>query len=68
MPMGTVKFFSQSKGFGFIIDDAGGADAFVHITAVEASGMHTLEQNQRIAYDLENDNHGRTAAVNIRTI
>lgn len=60
MSIGTLKLFSQSKGFGFIINDAGGEDAFVHINAVEASGMHTMEQDQRVSYDLENDNHGKT--------
>lgn len=68
MPTGTVKFFNESKGFGFIINDAGGADAFVHITAVETSGMRTLEENQRVFYELENDKHGKSAAVNIKAV
>ena len=52
MPVGTVKFFNESKGYGFIAPDGGGQDAFVHITAVERAGMSTLRENQRVAYDL----------------
>jgi CspA family cold shock protein len=66
MPTGTVKFFDSSKGYGFITNEAGGQDAFVHVTAVEAAGMSTLEKEQRISYDLENDKRGKTSAVNLR--
>lgn len=63
---GTVKFFNPDKGFGFIAPDGGGNDAFVHISAVERSGMATLEQNQRVTYELEEDRRGKMAAVNIQ--
>jgi CspA family cold shock protein len=66
MPNGTVKFFDQSKGYGFITDDAGGKDAFVHISAVEAAGMSTLDKEQRLSYDLENDQRGKSSAVNLQ--
>ena len=66
MPVGTVKFFNDSKGYGFIQPDDGGNDAFVHITAVERGGMRSLQQNQRVAYDLEEDRRGKMSAVNLR--
>ena len=66
MPTGTVKFFDSAKGYGFITNEAGGNDAFVHISAVEAAGMSTLEKEQRISYDLENDKRGKTSAVNLQ--
>jgi CspA family cold shock protein len=66
MPIGTVKFFDASKGYGFITNEAGGKDAFVHVSAVEAAGMHTLEKEQRISYELENDKRGKTSAVNLQ--
>jgi CspA family cold shock protein len=67
MPTGTVKFFDNAKGYGFITNEAGGNDAFVHMTAVEAAGMRTLEKEQRITYDLENDKRGKTSAVNLQS-
>lgn len=66
MPTGTVKFFNADKGYGFIAPEDGGNDAFVHITAVEAAGMSTLTQDQRVSYDLEPDKRGKVAAVNLR--
>ena len=63
--IGTVKFFNADKGYGFIAPDAGGPDAFVHISAVERAGMITLNQNQRVSYELEQDRRGKTAAVNL---
>lgn len=66
MPIGTVKFFDNSKGYGFITNEAGGSDAFVHITAVEAAGMHSLEKEQRVSYELENDKRGKSSAVNLQ--
>jgi CspA family cold shock protein len=65
MPIGTVKFFNENKGYGFISPDEGGADAFVHITAVERAGMGTLRENQRVGYDLEEDRRGKMAACNL---
>jgi CspA family cold shock protein len=67
MPIGTVKFFDNAKGYGFITNEAGGNDAFVHMTAVEAAGMQTLEKEQRLSYDLENDKRGKSSAVNLQT-
>ena len=66
MPQGTVKFFDNAKGFGFIADDAGGKDAFVHISAVQAAGMQSLEKDARFSYDLQNDQRGKTSAVNLQ--
>jgi CspA family cold shock protein len=66
MPIGTVKFFNNSKGYGFIAPDQAGNDAFVHITALERAGMRTLRENERLSYDLEQDQRGRTSAVNLR--
>ncbi len=68
MPVGTVKFFNDSKGYGFISPDDGGTDAFVHITAVERAGLRTLQQNQRVNYDLEEDQRGKTKAVNLQAV
>jgi cold shock protein len=67
MPIGTVKFFDNGKGYGFITNEAGGNDAFVHMTAVQAAGMSTLEKDQRLSYDLENDQRGKTSAVNLQS-
>ena len=66
MPIGTVKFFNEQKGYGFIQPDDGGQDAFVHITAVERSGLQTLRENQRVSYDLTEDNRGKMAAANLK--
>ena len=63
---GTVKFFNSMKGFGFITRDDGQPDAFVHISAVEQSGMRTLRENQRVSYELEQDRRGKMAAVNLK--
>lgn len=65
MPVGTVKFFNPDKGFGFIQPDDGTADNFVHISAVERSGMTTLLKDQRVKYELETDNRGKTSAVSL---
>lgn len=66
MPIGTVKFFNADKGYGFIAPEDGGTDAFVHITAVEAAGLRTLEKDQRVSYELEQDRRGKLAAVKIQ--
>ena len=67
MPIGTVKFFNDSKGYGFIQPDEGGNDAFVHITAVERAGMRSLRENQRVTYELEEDRRGKMSAVNLQS-
>jgi CspA family cold shock protein len=67
MPIGTVKFFNESKGYGFIAPEDGGNDAFVHISAVERAGMRTLDKDQRVSYELEEDRRGKTAAVNLQS-
>jgi len=62
---GTVKFFNADKGYGFIAPDDGTPDAFVHISAVERAGMVTLNKEQRLSYELEQDRRGKMAAVNL---
>jgi cold shock protein len=66
MTIGTVKFFNSDKGYGFIQPESGGNDAFVHISAVQAAGMTTLDRDQRVSYELETDRRGKTSAVNIQ--
>ena len=68
MPIGKVKFFNDSKGYCFIAPDDGGQDAVVHITAVERAGMRTLTQNQKVSFDLEQDQRGKTKAVNLQSV
>lgn len=68
MTNGTVKFFNESKGYGFISPDEGGNDAFVHITALEAAGLRTLRENQRVSYELQEDRRGKMSAVNVREL
>jgi len=67
MPIGKVKFFNASKGYGFIAPEDGGNDAFVHISAVEKAGMSTLNQDDRVSYELETDQRGKTSAVNLQS-
>jgi cold shock protein len=67
MATGTVKWFNPTKGFGFITPDEGGADAFVHISAVERAGMNSLNEGQRISYDLEPGRNGKSSAENLRS-
>ena len=67
MPIGTVKFFNESKGYGFIQPEDGGTDAFVHITDVERAGMRTLDRDQRVSYELEQDQRDKTKAVNLQS-
>ena len=64
---GTVKFFNTDKGYGFIQPDDGSSDSFVHITAVERAGMSTLNKEQRVSYELETDQRGKTSAVNLQS-
>ncbi|MBB5716271.1 cold-shock protein [Sphingomonas aerophila] len=63
---GTVKFFNNDKGYGFIAPENGSGDAFVHISAVERAGMATLNKDQRVSYELETDRRGKTSAVNLQ--
>ena len=65
MSVGTVKWFNSTKGYGFIEPEDGGADVFVHITAVQASGMDGLEEGQKLSFDLEEARNGKTNAVNL---
>lgn len=62
MAIGTVKFFNAQKGFGFISPDGGGKDVFVHATAVEAAGIRTLAEGQRVTFDVQPDARGSKAA------
>ena len=64
MAIGTVKFFNTSKGFGFIAPEGGGKDVFVHATAVEMAGMRSLEEGQRVSFDVQPDAKG-SKAVNL---
>ncbi len=66
MPIGTVKFFNDAKGFGFIQPEDGSQDAFVHISAVERAGMRTLGQGQRLSYELQQDRPGKMSATNLK--
>ncbi len=67
MATGTVKWFNPQKGFGFITPDGGGPDAFVHISAVERSGLYDLAEGQKIEYELQADKRsGKQSAVNLK--
>ncbi len=67
MNTGTVKWFNSQKGFGFIQPDSGGADVFVHISAVERAGMSTLNEGQKVSFDVVADRRsGKSAAQNLR--
>ena len=65
MPNGTVKWFNTTKGYGFIAPDDGGKDVFVHISAVEKSGLTGLADDQKVSYDLEEGRDGREMAAAI---
>lgn len=68
MSTGTIKFFNSTKGFGFIEQDGGGDDVFVHISAVERAGMRTLVEGQKISFDLVKDQrNGKYAAENLQS-
>ena len=66
MSTGTVKFFSTIKGFGFIQPDDGSKDVFVHISAVERSGLGTLSEKQKISFDVEKGTNGKVSAANLK--
>ena len=68
MATGTVKWFSDDKGFGFITPDEGGNDAFVHISALEKIGLNSLNPDQRVSYELQTDQRGKTSAVQLQTL
>lgn len=65
MATGKVKWFNPTKGFGFIAPDQGGSDVFIHISALERAGLRTLNEGQRISYELATEK-GKTSAVNIK--
>ena len=65
MATGTVKWFNPAKGFGFIQPEDGGKDVFVHISAVEAAGWRTLNEGQKVSYELQTDK-GKTSAANLK--
>ena len=67
MTIGTVKFFNTSKGFGFIAPEGGGKDVFVHATAVEAAGMRSLNEGQKVSFDIQPDARGQKA-VNLKAV
>lgn len=68
MPTGTVKWFNQTKGYGFIAPDEGGADAFCHITAVQRAGLQTLNEGQRVNYELVEGRNGKKSAENLTPV
>lgn len=65
MTTGTVKFFNEDKGYGFIQPDDGGNDSFVHISAVQAAGLGTLSKDQRVSYEVETGRNGKESATNL---
>lgn len=68
MPTGTVKWFNAAKGYGFIEPEDQGADIFVHISAVERSGLSGLNEGQKISFDIEEGRNGKSAAANIKPL
>ena len=65
MPKGTVKWFNPTKGYGFIAPDTGGKDIFVHISAVQKAGLRCLYEGQKVGFEVEQQQNGRSAAVNL---
>lgn len=68
MPTGTVKWFNDTKGYGFISPDTGGKDVFVHISAIERSGLKGLVENTKISYELQSGRDGRESAVDLSLV
>jgi len=68
MTIGTVKFFNNAKGFGFIAPDDGSKDVFVHISAVERAGLATLSENQKVSFELERGANGKVSATKLAAI
>lgn len=69
MPSGTVKWFNSTKGFGFIEPDTGGADVFVHISAVERSGLGTLKDGQKVSFEIVQDKRsGKSSAEQLKSL
>ncbi len=66
MPKGTVKWFNTTKGYGFIAPETGGKDVFVHISAVQKAGMRSLNEGQVLAFQVEQQQNGRAAAVDLQ--
>ena len=68
MPTGTVKWFNPAKGYGFIEPEEGGKDAFVHISAVERGGLNTLQEGQKVSYELQPGRDGKSSAENLSIV
>jgi CspA family cold shock protein len=66
--IGTVKFFNSTKGFGFIAPQDGSKDVFVHISAVERAGLSTLAENQRVSFEVQKGDNGKSSAVNLKAL
>lgn len=66
--IGTVKFFNSTKGFGFIQPETGGGDTFVHISAVERAGLSTLNEGQKVSFEIEKGRDGRASATNLQAL
>jgi CspA family cold shock protein len=68
MPNGTVKFYNTQKGFGFIAQDTGGKDTFVHATALERSGIGTLNEGDKVSFELETGRDGKISATSLKLL
>lgn len=68
MPTGTVKWFNTTKGYGFIEPDEGGKDVFVHISAVQRSGLEGLSENQKVSFEMQESRDGRMAASDLKVL
>jgi len=68
MPIGTVKFFNAAKGYGFIQPEDKSKDVFVHISAVERAGLGSITENQKLSYDIEQGQNGKSSAVNLKAV